>query len=213
MKKVYLSPSTQERNIGVGDYGTEERRMNEIVDLMVPILQDHGILWFRNDPKKDHIAAKNDSNNLEVDIHVAIHSDAGGGRGCTAFTSGSSEGRILANYLYQEVSAISPSEDRGIKITKDFTEVVKTNAPACLIEISFHDNYDDARWIMENQNKIAYALCKGILKYFNIPMKTPSKIIMYRVFTGSFKDKENAFKRVADLKEKGFESWVMPVIL
>jgi hypothetical protein len=29
-KKVYLSSSTQENNVGVGVYGTEEKRMQEL---------------------------------------------------------------------------------------------------------------------------------------------------------------------------------------
>ena len=31
---VYLSPSVQENNIGIGNYGTEEKRMNEIADIV-----------------------------------------------------------------------------------------------------------------------------------------------------------------------------------
>ena len=33
MKSIYLSPSTQENNVGAGSYGTEEQRMNQIMDL------------------------------------------------------------------------------------------------------------------------------------------------------------------------------------
>lgn len=191
MVKVYLSPSTQEANIGKGNYGTEERRMNEIVDLMVPMLNNSGVVVFRNKPSMSHIDAKNDSNRIGVDAHVAIHSDAGGGTGCTAFTSGSKEGYILANLLYREVSTITPGEDRGIRSTTDLTEVVKTNAPACLIEVSYHDNFDEAAWILANEKKIALALVKGICKYFNLPVKpllTP-EYVTYKLPMGAYEIK------------------------
>lgn len=34
MVKVYISPSSQEDNRGVGNYGTEEVRMNQIADVV-----------------------------------------------------------------------------------------------------------------------------------------------------------------------------------
>lgn len=37
-KSVYLSPSIQEGNIGYGDYGTEEERMNEVINASTIII-------------------------------------------------------------------------------------------------------------------------------------------------------------------------------
>ena len=47
---LYLSPSNQIRNIGFGEYGSEKQRMNEVADVMVPILEKQGIKVYRNDP-------------------------------------------------------------------------------------------------------------------------------------------------------------------
>ena len=49
-KSVYLSPSIQEGNIGYGDYGTEEKRMNEVCDVTQKHLFRHGLTVFRNRP-------------------------------------------------------------------------------------------------------------------------------------------------------------------
>lgn len=215
MPSVYLSPSTQEANVGIGNYGTEEKRMNEITDILEDLLTAHGVTVYRNKPTMKYYQCTAESNNLNPDIHVAIHSDAGGGHGCTAYTSGSSKGRILANFLYQEVSAISPTEDRGVRITKDLNEVIKTTAIACLIEVSYHDNFDEAQWIVSNIKNIAMAICKGILKYFNIPMKeekVPSGIV-YRVVTGSYINKEYAEAQKKDLEAAGFKSFIVPYVL
>lgn len=168
MSRVYISPSTQEANIGLGNYGSEEKRMNEIADYLIPILHDHGITCFRNTPQMSAVGCKEASNIIGVDAHIAIHSNAGGGQGTSAFTSGSLKGRKLAQFVYDEVAAITPAEpDRGVRTTTTFVEVVKTNAPAVLIEVSFHDHWRDATWIIQNQKEIAIAIAKGILLYFN----------------------------------------------
>lgn len=214
MVSVYLSPSTQEANIGKGDYGSEEKRMNEITDYLEDMLIKHNITVYRNKPTMKYYQCTAESNNLKPDIHVAIHSDAGGGKGCTAYTSGSAGGRKLANFLYQEVSSISPSEDRGVRLTKDLNEVVKTDAVACLIEVSYHDNFDEAAWILKNIKAIALALAKGILAYFGIApnIELPTGVV-YRVVTGSFSEKKYAEVRKQELKEVGFESFIVPYIV
>ncbi len=43
-KHVYLSPSMQEGNIGVGEYGTEEKRMNQSCDVVEAVLKEHGVI-------------------------------------------------------------------------------------------------------------------------------------------------------------------------
>lgn len=44
--KIYLSPSTQKGNIGVGEYGTEEERMNQVADYTERTLKQHGLNVF-----------------------------------------------------------------------------------------------------------------------------------------------------------------------
>ena len=38
-KVIFLSPSTQEFNVGYGDFGTEEYRMNRIADIVENLLK------------------------------------------------------------------------------------------------------------------------------------------------------------------------------
>jgi N-acetylmuramoyl-L-alanine amidase len=49
MYKIYLSPSTQDKSLGVGEYGTEEYRMNMIADVVERILVGSGdFIVYRN---------------------------------------------------------------------------------------------------------------------------------------------------------------------
>ena len=50
MADVYISPSLQEWNVGVGNYGTEEQRMNQIADVVQYELERHGLTTARNTP-------------------------------------------------------------------------------------------------------------------------------------------------------------------
>lgn len=180
-KTVYLSPSMQENNRGVGNFGTEEYRMNQVADVVQRILLAAGVTVYRNKPDWTLEQMVNDSNNKKPNIHFAIHSNAGGGRGCEVFCySTGSESERLAKAVYTEVEPLTPTSDRGIKIGSHLYEIRKTVATAALIEIAFHDNADDAAFIINNIEAIGTAIARGILKYFGMSMpatqpKTPTK--------------------------------------
>jgi N-acetylmuramoyl-L-alanine amidase len=162
-----------------------------------------------------------DSNSKNPDVHFAIHSNAGGGRGCESYCyKFGAVGENLARYVYNYLSAITPATDRGVHQGFNFYgpgvsmyELAYTNAPAALVEVSFHDNVDDANWIINNIEAIGIALSKGVLQYLGIPYVIPPKPnnnTFYRVMAGSFKDKSNAEKQVQKLKSYGFDAVIMP---
>jgi len=218
-KTIYLSPSTQEKNIGKGNYGTEERRMNEVCDITEKELKRHGIKVYRNKPTMTLREVVKDSNSKKPNIHFAIHSNAGGGgRGCEIFCHKfGGEGEKLARAVYNKIAPLTPTADRGIKkghnfygTGKSMYELAYTTAPAALIEIAFHDNAQDAKWIVANIETIGIAIAKGILEYFGIKYKAPIKPkVFYRVMAGSYASRENAENQVKRLKKAGFESCIM----
>jgi len=175
-KSVYLSPSTQEHNRGYGGYGTEEQRMNEVADVTQQALERHGLTVYRNKPEWTLQQVVADSNAKRPDVHFAIHSNAGGGRGCEVYCHRfGGGGEKLARAVYEELSPLTPTSDRGVKEGYNLFgpgvhlyELAETNAPAALVEIAFHDNPDDAQWIISHIEAIGTALAKGILNYFSI---------------------------------------------
>ena len=175
-KSVYLSPSTQESNIGVCGYGTEEVMMNKVADVTQRVLEANGIVCYRNRPdwKLDQVIK--DSNSKKPDLHFAIHSNAGDGRGCEIYAyAPGGNGEKAARAIYAEIVPLTPSTDRGIKFNPKFYELNSTNAPAVLVEIAFHDNAEDAAWIMGNVELIGTALAKGVLKHLEIEYKEEKK--------------------------------------
>lgn len=172
MATIYISPSTQERNVGYGKYGTEEARMNQIADVVCKYLDDTDIVYYRNDPRMTLSHVINDSNSKKPDVHLAIHSNAGGGTGAECWVYDlSGEHYKFAKIIYGKISAITPMKDRGIKVGTHLGELRSTKAPACLIEIAFHDRKEDAEWIINNITLIGTELAKGICEYFNVKPK------------------------------------------
>jgi len=51
--------------------------------------------------------------------------------------------------------------------TTTLGEVSRTKAPSVLIEVAYHDNVQDANWIVNNINTIAQAIVTSMAEYFN----------------------------------------------
>jgi N-acetylmuramoyl-L-alanine amidase len=125
-----------------------------------------------------------DSNKEPHALHVAIHTNAMGGtssgkaRGCEVFVhTKTSPAMPFALNLYKRVAEITPTADRGIKEGihhlaggKPLYELAYTNAPACLIEIAFHDNEADVLWLHGHKDDIASAIAASILDFLGVPL-------------------------------------------
>lgn len=223
MAKVYLSPSTQEWNKGVGAYGTEEYRMNQIADVVEGLLKYNGFTVVRNKPEMSLNEVVADSNKQKPDIHVAIHSNAGGGSG-TEVWAYLVKGKItnsqkLAQCLYNKVAPLTPSPDRGIKdgVAAKLAEVIKVKATSCIIEVAFHDNPSDANYVINHINDIGKAIAEGICDYFGVQMKVPQpqqpeqvapQGKFYRVQLGAFRYKNGAETMLERLKKAGFDGFI-----
>lgn len=170
--KIYLSPSTQERNIGAGSYGTEEKRMNELTDIIEPLLKTYGYEVFRNHPSMTLEKVVINSNDKRPDIHVAIHSNAFNKtvRGCEIFYH--TKGEKLARSIYKYLEPLTPTADRGVKQNSNYYETAYTTAASIIIEVDFHDNIDSANWILNNLKPIALAIVNGINDYAGVNAAT-----------------------------------------
>lgn len=162
---IYLSPSPQEHNIGAGNYGTEEQRMNQLVDVLSPMLIKYKHVIYRNNPTMSLAQIVADSNSKNVDLHLALHTNASNGtaRGCVVFCYKLGfSGEKYAKVIYKHLEALTPTPDRGVKANPNLYELSLTKAPAVLVEIDFHDNADSAQWLVNNMVAIARAITNAI---------------------------------------------------
>lgn len=109
------------------------------------------------------------ANKNKVSLYQTIHTNAGGGTGAECLYYGiiNSQSYKANQCVYDELVKLYDSK-RGLKNGNGYYENRMTDMVSVYPEIAFHDNADDAKFIVENKKKIAEAMCKGICKYFGV---------------------------------------------
>ncbi|MBQ7141008.1 MAG: N-acetylmuramoyl-L-alanine amidase [Bacilli bacterium] len=173
-KKVYVSPSNQIDNTivsGLG-YSNESEIMNKVADYLVPALESRGIVTFRNKPTMTLNEIVNESKSLNVDFHFEIHSNAGGGVGpeIHIHPNATSIAKEIAPKIHDSLVAIYPSgKGRGVWNSRNLMETNPNNVNnGALVEVAFHDNYNDAKWIIDNFQLIGETMADAIANYYGM---------------------------------------------
>ncbi len=189
--KVYLSPSLQIHNLGVGNYGIEYDRMNEIADEVEKVLKKNGITVYRNNKEWRLLSQKaylnkitGDSNGKKPEVHFAIHSNAGESkaRGMEVYVKkGDTSSKKLAEKVEARILSIRPDDvsekyktpdginwRRGIKDGDSYAETSSINSTTNLIEVAFHTNGKDVQWIIDNIDNIGREIANGIMEYLGV---------------------------------------------
>ena len=181
MPIVFLSPSTQDWNPYVTGSGSEEYHMNQLTDALIPYLRANAIRYERNDPDGTAADAIRQGNSGNYDFYLALHSNAspealaGRVRGIIVFYyPGSAKGFRAAELIAEELRAVYPNPELvTTRPTTSLGEVRRPSAPSVLVEIGYHDNYDDAVWIENSRDEIAAALARALTEYFEVPFIEP----------------------------------------
>lgn len=190
MPRIYLSPSTQEKNLYVNG-GSEEYWMNRLADAMVPYLLSSGIQYTRNTPEMTAASSIRASNAGNYDVHLALHSNAspegryGEIQGTDVYYyPTSTNGKRLADIIAKNLKRIYPNPAlvRAVPTTR-LGEVRQPRVPSVLIEYAYHDNEDDANWIKNNLDEIAANTVLSLTEYFGIPFIRPEPVRQGRVAT------------------------------
>ena len=180
MASVFLSPSTQEFNQYVTG-NNEEYYANLITDAMLPYLRTSGITYGRNDPSGTVSTSINLSNSGNYDLHLAIHSNAApeslAGRiqgSDVYYYRDSIRGKQAAEIFANNLKLIYPNPSLVTAVpTTTLVELRRTRAVAILVEVAYHDNVDDANWIISNIGNIARNLALSVADYLGVPFVEP----------------------------------------
>lgn len=181
MPNLFLSPSVQEYNQYINGLGSEEYFMNLVADAMEPYLISSGISFTRNNPDDTLSQAIALSNAGNYDFHLALHSNAapaslsGQLRGPDIYYYTTSREGYRAAQIFQrnlEVIYTDPSLVNTVANTS-LAELRLVRAPSNLIELAYHDNIQDATWIISNIDLIARTLVLSLTEYFGIPFVEP----------------------------------------
>lgn len=180
MPELFLSPSTQSWNPYVNT-GNEQYWMNRIADAMEPYLHAAGINVTRNNPQGTVQTSVRQSNMGNYDFHLALHSNAAPGDkagqvrySIVFYYPTSANGLRMANILVDNFREIYPLPDEvRAEASTTITELRRTRAPVAFFEIAFHDNPEDAAWIVNNVEEIAANISESVTEYFGLPFLQP----------------------------------------
>ena len=178
---VYLSPSNQNHNPGVAStgYTNEKEIMNKLTDYLYAYLKAAGIKVYRNNGQAGGMNKwLSDSNYYKSDFHFAIHSNGSVNhdtKGMEIYVdTPTSQCLSIASNIYNNLFEIYPYRDqisnRGVKYANGSLGEANDQYIKCgsLIEVAYHDNYDDALWIMNNMESIAKNIANTIIDFYNL---------------------------------------------
>ncbi|MEE1057140.1 MAG: N-acetylmuramoyl-L-alanine amidase [Acutalibacteraceae bacterium] len=180
--KVYLSPSNQDGNKYATGNTSEMEVCYKIATATGKYLGENGFEVKIAKKGQSNEASIEESNSWGADLHIPIHTNAGGGKGCLAILySYDSENVALAKPILNVVKDVIPSKtSKGYFTYADIMgntsaqlkELSETVAIACYLECEFHDNKEYAQWLTDNTDTLGKAICRGILDYYGKDIQT-----------------------------------------
>lgn len=177
MMKIYLSPSIQRENTYPNE-GDEQYWMKQIADAMTPCLRAGGMEVICRGPNTDENAAIRESNSVHCGLYLALYSNtappelSGKLKGTDArYYQYSKNGRRAAEIFVQNLKRIYPEPGLVKAVpTAGLAELTKTEAPAVLVEIAYHDNPQDEAWLVNNVEQIAKNLARSAAEYLGVSL-------------------------------------------
>ena len=161
--KIYLSPSSQVSNPYSAQGTNEQRQCNRIAEAAKVALERNGYEVKKAPEGQSYVQNVAESNAWGADIHMPIHTNAGGSaKGTMGLCY---QGYVTNKYMqavYKAVAELTPWADSGIIVRNDLYEINSTRAMCVYMEMAFHDKADSAQWIIDNVVPLGEAIAKGM---------------------------------------------------
>ena len=211
--KVFLSPSDQWSNTVASGKHSEAFHCIKIADYTRAYLELNGYevkvgSSLTENSYKDRVK---ESNEWGADLHIPIHTNAGGGKGTLMLCYPTRINNRYVTNIYNEVAKLTPTKDRGIQTSKNLYEINVTNCVTAYLECEFHDNEDTEKWIDDNEKALGRAIAKGVCvadgKSSFAELTDLKKF--YKVQVGAFHNRKNAEKLKKELTEKGYNCYIV----
>lgn len=213
--KIFLSPSNQDGNRYAYGNTTERDQCGRIAEVAKSALERCGFecMLMHDESMADKVRV---ANNWGADYYIPIHTNAFNGSvmGTRMFYYSEGEkGHQLTKCIFNRLAPITPGTSENIKQNLNLYELKYPNAWTSYIEVEFHDAPDGAKWIIENTDAIAEAICMGVCDHCGVAYvpAEPAKETLYRVQVGAFRVKDNAERMLRELKKVGYDGFVVEV--
>lgn len=215
MTKIYISPSDQTENPYAWGNTNEGTQCNIIAEKLEKALNRCKAGEIKRNASMSISKAIAESNAWKATYHVCLHTNASAD-GAVAGTrmiygQAGGPGHKACAAIMAVLAPITPGTSDNITQRSTLNEVRSVTGYTVYIEIGFHDNKTEARWIVEHTTEIAEAICEGLCNHLGVtyipdnvqPVPEPTKKL-YRVQVGAFSVKRNAEAMLAKLKAAGY---------
>lgn len=169
-KKIYISPSSQPANTYAVGNTNEQEQCRKIAAVLEKELDRCGFISKAGLTGSMYTRVR-ESNNIYSDLHMPIHTNACDGdvAGLRIFVSKmGGEAEQIAKAIMATLAPITPGKSDGISVMAGLYEVRATTAICVYIEVGFHDNPEEAKWIIEHTQDIAVAIAKGLCNHYGV---------------------------------------------
>lgn len=175
--KIYLSPSAQPANLYAAGNTNEQVQCNRIAAAAKTALERCGFVVKKAPEGQSYQANVAESNAWGADIHVPIHTNAGGGHGPIVFVYSRTTARmVLAQPVYDALNAVVPTASGyGVQAKPGLYEVANSKAKCVYIECAFHDAPSEAKWIVDNTTLLGEEIARGLCKGTGVKYVDPKK--------------------------------------
>lgn len=209
MKKIYISPSSQPANTYVVGNTNEQAQCRAIGAALERILTECGF-EAKAGLSGTMYTRVADSNAMGADLHLPIHTNAFDGKVAglrIMVAKKGGEAEAVAKAIMEHLAPITPGASDGISLYPNLYEVRESRAICVYIEVGFHDNAEEAQWIIDHTEDIAQAIAKGLCSHYGVAW--PEEQPVYRVQVGAFHNRAYAEVMRTELREKGYDAFVV----
>lgn len=223
MAKIYISPSSQPANTYAYGNTNEQEQCRKIAAALEKELDRCG---FNSKAGMNGTMYSRvyESNEFGADLHLPIHTNACDGKvaGLRIFVyKKGGEAERIARAIDAELAPITPGTSDGISAQPQLYEAKNSKGLCVYIEVGFHDNKEEAKWIIEHTQDIAVAIAKGLCNHYGVKYVTAEtkpvatkpveSNVFYRVQVGAYNERANAENMLKQLKVAGFEGFIVEV--
>ena len=228
MPKIFLSPEDRAGNtyaptaLWNGRPTNEKEQMARCANYLEAALKRCGceVINAQYGNMYDRVRA---SNAWPADLHIALHTNGFNGKvaGTRVHCYPSEQSRRIGGLIQQRIAPLSPGTSERLVESVGLYELRVPTMPAVLPEFGFHDNPQEAQWLIDSMPAIAEETCQAVCEYFALPYVPPREAAeeprqpeadgpLYRVQAGAFRFRRNAEAYCEKLKAAGFpEAYVI----
>lgn len=208
--KIALSPEDRASNTYAVGNTNERDQMRKVADLLEAALTRCGFA-VKNMQYGNMYDRVVDGNKWGADLYIALHTNGFDGTvaGTRVHCYPSEKSRKIGKLIQDRIAPLSPGTSERLVESTNLYELRMPTMPAVLPEFGFHDNPEEAQWIIDNVKLIAEETCQAVCEFFGVKyVPEDEKNTLYRIQVGAFSVRGNSDAYLKAVREYFPEAYI-----